>query len=148
MKEKILSVEILKTPHFYTLFADGHEDTMIKTQNGVELLYPSNAVLFLYYTFPAHRRVYCIRNTIDGTKTLPGLSQPVSVLFKQFASRVDKTKKAVSFLREHYPSDAYNLSDSFYTRLGMLLLAKGKLSYSSLDLLVKRGFSNGCVTNT
>ncbi|MCD1654454.1 hypothetical protein K7J14_07015 [Treponema zuelzerae] len=99
MNNRILSVEILNAPHFYTLYADGHEDTMIEKPNGVELLYPPHAVLFLYYTFPAHRRVYCVRNSETGKSSLPGLSMPVSILFKQYASRVDKTKRAVSYLR-------------------------------------------------
>lgn len=148
MKDRILRVEILTTPQFYTLYADGHEDTMIETPRGVELLYPPQAVLFLYYTFPAHRRVYCVRNTEGGMSSLPGLSLPVSILFKQFASRVDKTKRAASYLREHYPSFAYALPDSFYTRLGIHLLAKGKLSYTALDSLVQRSLSHGCLTHT
>jgi len=148
MNNRILSVEILNAPHFYTLYADGHEDTMIEKPNGVELFYPPHAVLFLYYTFPAHRRVYCVRNTETGKSSLPGLSMPVSILFKQYASRVDKTKRAVSYLREHYPDYTYSLSDSFYTRLGIHLLTKGKLSYEAIDSLLQRSLSHGCFTHT
>jgi hypothetical protein len=141
-------VDIPATPQFYTLYADGCEETMVHTPIGAQLIYPHQSIVFLYYTFPAHRRVYCIRNTGIGAKELPGVSCPVSILFKQYASRVDKTKKAVSYLREHYPDIAFSLSDAFYTRLGLLLLEKGKISYSSLDYLINRSLSNGCTSNT
>jgi len=78
---------------------------------------------------------------------LPGLSHSVTVLFKQFASRVDKTKKAISYLREHYQDYAYSLNDSFYYRLDILLQAKGKLDYYELDALCKRSIKIGCIGN-
>lgn len=148
MNDKILNVEILTTPQFYTLYADGRYETMVKTPNGVQLLYPPDAVIFLYYTFPAHRRVYCVRNSGFGKSTLPGLSSPVSILFKQYASRVDKTKKAVSYLREHYPHFAYEMPDAFYTRLAILLLEKGKISYTSLESLFVRSIPHGCIAHS
>jgi|LSQX01.1.fsa_nt_gb hypothetical protein len=144
MINKHLHVSILNSPQFYTLYADGREDTMIKSETASILLYPENSVLFLYYTYPTHRRVYCVRNCEQSTTELPGLSEKVTVLFKQFASRVDKTKRAVSFLREHYPDNAYSFDDGFYQRLNILLLKKGKLDYYELDELCKRSSLSGC----
>ena len=149
MKEKILEVTIQKKPKFFSLYADGHEETMLQTNTSSVLLYPPDAVLFLYYTFPTHRRVYCIRNNLAGcVSELPGLSHSVTILFKQFASRVDKTKKAISYLREHYPKDVFSFDDGLYIRLDVLLQVKGKLNYSELEALCKRKIKDGCINNT
>ncbi|HHX58003.1 MAG TPA: hypothetical protein GX710_08315 [Clostridiales bacterium] len=79
---------------------------------------------------------------------LPGLSKRITVLFKQFASRVDKTKRAVSYLREHYPKNAYLFEDGFYHRLDVLLRMKGKLDYYELGALCNRSLYNGYACNT
>jgi hypothetical protein len=149
MKKDVLEVTIQKNPQFFSLYADGQEDTIIKNHSSSILLYPPDAVIFLYYTFPTHRRVYCVRNTNkEHMCELPGLSHSIAVLFKQFASRVDKTKKAVSYLREHYPHSAFSFDDGFYLRLDILLQLKGKLDYSELEALCKRNLKNGCIINT
>lgn len=147
MKE-MLKITILKNPQFFTLYADGNEETILKTNTSSVLLYPPDAVIFLYYTFSTHRRVYCVRNVINKNAIiLPGLSQEVTILFKQFASRVDKTKKVVSFLREHYSENVFVFDDGFYVRLDVLLKMKGTLDYYALDLLSQRSKKNGCIVN-
>lgn len=139
MNNEILNIAIQSNAQFYTLYADGAEDTMIQTPSATVLQYAPQTIVFLYYTFPTHRRVYCIRNTMSQKIcALPGLSHQVTVLFKQFASRVDKTKKAVSFLREHYIDNVFLFDDVFYYRLDILLKSKGKLDYYELDALCKR----------
>ena len=88
----------------------------------------------LYYTYPAHRRAYVVRVTDDGTTVLPGLSAPVKKIICVYASKVDKLKKALSYIGEHYFSPL-KLSDLFYIRLERLLLRKGKLDYATLKNL-------------
>lgn len=142
MNNEMLYVTIQKNPRFYTLYADGREDTITDSPTAHLLLYPAGSIVFLYYTFPTHRRVYCIQNA-DSSKMseLPGLSKPVTILFQQYASRVDKTKKAVSYLRAHYPSHVFLFDSLFYYRLAVLLEQKGKLDYCLLDLLVQRSLN-------
>jgi hypothetical protein len=60
----------------------------------------------------------------------------VRVIFRHTASRVDKTKHAVSYLNEHH-GGAYGFPDIFYHRLNILLSMRGKLSYSKIDALVR-----------
>jgi hypothetical protein len=142
MNNEMLYVTIQKNPRFYTLYADGREDTITDSQAAHLLLYPAGSIVFLYYTFPTHRRVYCIHNTESPRMSeLPGLSKPITILFQQYASRVDKTKKAVSYLRAHYPSHVFLFEASFYYRLAILLEKKGKLDYCLLDLLVQRSLN-------
>lgn len=148
MNTRTLHITIPHEPVFYTLYADGKEETLINTDSGSVLYYPENAVILLYYTFPTHRRVYCVRNAESIIMSdLPSVALPVSILFKQFASRVDKTKKAISYLREHYPEHAFTLPNGFYSRLGLLLSQKGKLDYYLLDDLVKRSLPHGRACN-
>ncbi len=149
MKQRTLQIYIPKDPHFFSLYADGKEETLVQTNSASVLYYPPDAIVFLYYTYPTHRRVYCIRNAErQRMNDLPCTSLPVAILFKQFASRVDKTKKAVSYIREHYPEISFSQPDSFYSRLDILLLAKGKLDYSLLDELIKRTLDYGCTCNS
>lgn len=148
MDARNLQITIPHAPIFFTLYADGKEDTIVNTDTGSVLYYPDNAIILLYYTFPTHRRLYCVRNTECSIMSdLPSVSLPVSILFKQFASRVDKTKKAISYLREHYHEHAYNLPNGFYSRLGLMLSQKGKLNYLLLDDLVKRSLTDGRTRN-
>ena len=148
MNARTLHITIPRDPIFYTLYADGKEDTLVSTDSGSVLYYPENAVILLYYTFPTHRRVYCVRNVESSiVSDLPSVSLPVSILFKQFASRVDKTKKAISYLREHYPEHTFTLPNGFYSRLGLLLSQKGKLDYYLLDELIKRSLAHGRACN-
>ena len=140
MNEEKLTITIPAKDSFYSLYADGvYHSKHYEEQNGItELQYKNESAVFLYYTYPAHRRVYLIRNTTEkGERTLPGLSKPVKVIFRQFASRVDKTKRAVSYLNAHY-KNAYGFSDIFYYELDVLLSLKGKLDYSSIDGLAKK----------
>lgn len=145
MRSECLQVFISDNPHFHTLYSDGQEITMVKNNEASVLLYPTDAVIFLYYTYPTHRRVYCVRyKDSQSMVELPDLSDKVTILFKQYASRVDKTKRAVSFLREHYPEYAYSFSDGFYHRLDVILLKKGSLDYYELGELCIRSITNGC----
>lgn len=134
----MLTVTIEKKPQFFSLFSDGPEDTVVYSQTAALVIYPPECVLFLYYTYPTHRRVYCVRNrNTSSSVNLPGLSEKVEVLFKQYASRVDKTKKAVSFIKAHHRDRMQMLSNLFYYRLDILLLKKGKLDYQELAALVQ-----------
>jgi hypothetical protein len=136
-----LIVTIPPPDNFYSLYADGvYRSKKYDKESGVTYLaYEEGSALFLYYTYPTHRRVYLVRNNEeDGeTKSLPGLSKRIAVIFKQYASRVNKTKQAVSYLNKHYES-AYGYSDRFYTRLSVLLQQKGGIDYAAIDALCKR----------
>jgi hypothetical protein len=137
-----LIVTIPHTDTFYSLYADGvyYQKRYDKETDTTRLYYEGGSAVFLYYTYPTHRRVYLIRNTEeeDESKRLPGLSKKVTVIFKQYASRVDKTKRAVSYLNTRY-GNAWGYSDRFYIRLSVLLQEKGKIDYAALDALYKRG---------
>jgi hypothetical protein len=141
----LLTVAIPPPACFYSLYADGQYSAKHYYQDSgvTELVYGANAALFVYYTYPTHRRVYLIRNVSEQNNTgihrltsLPGLSKKVRVLFKQIASRVDKTKHAVSYLNTHYEG-AYRFPDIFYYRLNALLLRKGKLPYRDIAAIAK-----------
>lgn len=137
--KKILEVKIDFEPVFFSLYTDGDHIIKTQTKTDTEFYYKSNAVLFLYYTYPTHRRVYCIKNTSEGSLiNLPNLNKPVEMLFKQIASRVDKTRRAVSFLKEHYKEKAFSFPPVFYRQLDVLILKKGKLDYPSLDKIAQK----------
>jgi hypothetical protein len=138
----LLVVTIPPEGYFYSLYADGlYTQKLYEKETGMtHLYYEPGAVVFLYYTYPTHRRVYLIRDNEENgeLKNLPGVSKKVSVIFKQYASRVDKTKRAVSYLNTHYRG-AYRYSDKFYIRLSVILLERGKIDYAAIDALCKRG---------
>jgi hypothetical protein len=124
---------------FYSLYADGlfSGKTLLPESDAAILAFPENALIFLYYTYPAHREACAVRNsTTSGARSLflPGLSKRVSLLFAVHASRVDKLRRAVSFLNTH-SSGAYSFGDGFYIRLRFLLCQRGKLNYPALRML-------------
>jgi hypothetical protein len=138
-----LIVAIPNTAHFYSLYADGlySGKAYDKAADMTYLYYDADSAVFLYYTYPTHRRVYLIRNTDENEYAvgLPGLSKKVSVIFKHYASRVDKTKRAVSCLNARY-QNAYGYSDKFYARLSVLISKKGTLDYAAIDALCKKNW--------
>jgi hypothetical protein len=136
MQELIITIPDYS--NFYHLYADGIPDRKIyiKETAQTDLYYKRGSVVVLYYTYPAHREACVIRNACNGEKNLPGLSKPVDILFSVSASRVDKLRRAVGFLNEHY-KDAYSFADDFYARLHCLLSMKGKLNYYGLNEIAK-----------
>lgn len=132
---KLLHVLIPQNEHsFYTLYVFGSYGSRHDVAGGTDFEFPTASLLVLYYTYPAHRRAYVVRFTDDGTTVLPGLSAPVKKIICVYASKVDKLKKALSYIGEHYFSPL-KLSDLFYIRLERLLLRKGKLDYAALKNL-------------
>lgn len=140
-----LEVEVFNKPQFFSLYCEGPFFLQTFTEDSSVFHFKENAVLFLYYTFSAHRRVYCIRNeTSSFMSELPNVNKKTTILFKQFASRVDKTKRAVSYLKEHYENYSFSFDNQFYYKLDILLKEKGKLNYVLLDALCKRSIADGC----
>jgi len=135
---KQLEVAIPDHNSFYTLYAEGkHCFKAYDHQKKVTLLhYPPGAAVVLYYTYPTHREACVIRNNDaeDGVM-LPGLAKKVSPVFRVQASRVDKLKRAVSYLNEHSGAGAYGHDDGFYIRLGYLIEQRGKINYPALRAL-------------
>ncbi|MDR2661838.1 MAG: hypothetical protein LBC31_02440 [Treponema sp.] len=133
-----LVVTIPDTSSFYSLFADGiHARKTYLPETGETLLaYPEGAAVFLHYTYPAFRAVSLVRNE-PGRAALPGLSKKVRLLFTVHASRVDKLRRAISFLNKH-SDGAYRFGDAFYTRLYFTVRRRGKLSYPALRRIVQQ----------
>jgi hypothetical protein len=136
---------VVNTPNnFYSIYSDGVFDKkhFDKETELTTLEYGVNAVILLYYTYPVHRRVYLVRNVSYETNLtgLPSLSKKVKVLFKNTASRVDKTRRIFGYIREHYGSP-FAFTDDFYLRLDFLIKQKGKIKYGSVDMLVKKYLS-------
>ena len=132
-----LVITIPDNPSFYSLYADGlfSRKTYIKEIAASLFAYAPGAPVFLYYTYPTHRAASLVRNT-PGNAEFPGLSKRVAVLWTVHASKVDKLKRAVSFLNKHCGS-AFNFSNDFYIRLFFILQLRGKLNYISLRRLAK-----------
>ena len=123
---------------FYSLYSDGlfSRKVYIKETKETYLSYPEGAVVFLYYTYPNHRAVSCVRN-VPGEADLPGLEKKVKVLFTVHASKVDKLKRAVGHLNKH-AGGAYKYGDDFYLRLYFILQQRGKLNYLALRNVSER----------
>jgi hypothetical protein len=138
----LLQLEIAIPDHnsFYSLYAEGRHcfKAYDRLQKVTLLHYPPGAAVFLYYTYPAHREACVIRNNdAEGAVMLPGLAKKVSSVFRVHASRVDKLKRAASYLNEHSSAGAYGHEDGFYIRLGCLLEQRGKLNYPALRELAE-----------
>jgi hypothetical protein len=145
MTDDFLEITIRhKGAAFYSLFADGlvSAKSIDKNTGFARLFYPPGSVVFLYYTYPSYREALVIRNTAlkapaaAASVSPPGLSKPVSLLFRVRASKIDKLKRAGSFLNAHF-KNAYSFSDGFYSRLYFLLSQKGKLNYYALRALAE-----------
>jgi hypothetical protein len=138
MNSKKLVITVHDENKYYGLYADGvyGEKRYVKSTGTTKLFYNENAVIFLYYTYPAYRQVCAVRNTENGGIFLPSLSKKVFLLFNLSASRVDSVKRAVNFLNKTYGS-AYNFSDDFYIRLYFLLLDKSKVYDSDIKRLAE-----------
>jgi hypothetical protein len=131
----MLTVTVPDNNHFYSLYADGlFSRKSYDRESGVtRLFFDPGAVVFLFYTYPAHREACVIRNAA-GPALLPGLSKRVSLLFSVHASRVDKLRRAAGFLNAR-EGGAYSRDDGFYIRLAFIVSRKGKLSYYALRRL-------------
>jgi hypothetical protein len=127
-----LVVVIHDKSSFYSLYADGlfARKAYVKDTGLTYLAYPPGSVVALYYTYPTHRAVSVIRNA-PGRTAFPGLSKKVWLLFTVHASRVDKLRRAVSFLNRH-AGGAFHYADAFYTRLYFAVQQRGKISYLAL----------------
>jgi hypothetical protein len=128
--------------NFYSLYSDGifERKQFDKESEITTLEYGENAAILLYYTYPVHRRVYLARNVSGETNNLTGLpclSKKVKILFKNTASRVDKTRRAFGRIREHY-GDPFAFSDDFYLRLDFLIKQRGKIKYAFVDALAEK----------
>jgi hypothetical protein len=128
--------------NFYSLYSDGifEKKHFDKDTEITALEYKENSAVLLYYTYPVHRRVYLVRNVSYETKNLtglPGLSKKVKIIFKNTASRVDKTRRAFAHIREHY-GDPFAFPDDYYTRLDFLIKQKGKIKYHLIDMLTEK----------
>jgi hypothetical protein len=124
--------------NFYSLYADGifSRKAYVKDTGESFFAYPPGSLIILYYTYPTHRAASVVRHT-SGSASLPGLSKKVNLLFTVHASKVDKLKRAVSFLNKN-SGGAYRFGDDFYTRLYFILEKKGKLNYLALRNLAER----------
>jgi hypothetical protein len=133
-----LVIVIPDKSNFYSLYADGlySRKTYVKDTGESYFAYPPGSVIFLYYTYPTHRAASAVR-FVPGGASLPGLSRKVNLLFTVHASKVDKLKRAVSFLNKN-AGGAYSFGDGFYTRLYFILEKKGKLNYPALRNLAER----------
>lgn len=132
----LTTVLVPQKDRFYTLYSDGPYVDKTTNEEGTLFTYLENSILFLYYTYPTHRRAYAVRCSSAGTTILPGLSFPVNVLIRVHASKVDKLKKSVSFLVAHYQKP-YDFSDAFYTRLHFIIQEKGKINYEKIKILTE-----------
>jgi hypothetical protein len=121
---------------FYSLYVEGGFFARSFDRRTPVFHFAENAALVLYYTYPAYREAAVIRNTPAGAVSFPGLSKKVSVLFSVRASRVDKLRRASSFLKQRFGS-ACSFSDAFYARLCFLLQQKGRLNYAALRTLAE-----------
>ena len=132
-----LIITIPDNPSFYSLYADGpYSRKIYSKENAASLFaYAPGAAVVLYYTYPTHRAASLIRNT-PGNAEFPGLSRRVSVLWTVHASKVDKLKRAVSFLNKHFKG-SFEFSNDFYIRLFFILQRRGKLNYISLRNLAE-----------
>jgi hypothetical protein len=137
-----LTVTVPDENRFYSLYSDGnhawkHYDAAGKA---TRLIYPKDAVVILYYTYPTHREACVIRND-SGSRSFPGLSKKVSLLFSVQASKVDKLKRAAGFLKKR-SSGAFSSGDGFYIRLFFIIARRGKLNYPALSNLSRREASS------
>ena len=136
--QNLLHVLIPQREHsFYTLYVYGSYGGKRAVPGGSDFDFISESLLVLYYTYPAHRRAYIVRFADDGKTELPGLSHPVKKIVCVYASKVDKLKKALSYIGEHY-FPPLTLPDLFYVRLERLLLRKGKIDYPAIKTLCEQ----------
>ena len=138
-----LVIVIPDSPPCPTLYSDGDHSRIAHSKESGEtyLAYPPEAIVFLYYTYPAHRAASCIRNA-PGKAAFPGLSKKVSLLFSVHASKVDKLKRAVGFLNVN-AGGACRFDDDFYLRLYFILEQRGKLNSPALRSMADRCLSKG-----
>lgn len=136
--QRILHVLIPhKENNFYTLYVSGCYGAKTPISDGTDFSFISGSLLVLYYTYPAHRRAYIVRFTENGKTELPGLSEPIHKIICVYASKVDKLKKSLSYIQEHYEF-LFSLPDIFFVRLERVIQRKGKLNYDALRSLCEQ----------
>lgn len=133
----LLHIHIPEKNTFYSLYADGVYSEKKVAFDGTAFTYFPEELVFLYYTYPAHRRAFAVRynNSAKDTVLLPGLSERVSVLIRCHASKVDKLKKSISFLTAHFTQSPFSLPDEFYVRLHFIIQQQGNVDYEKIIAL-------------
>lgn len=129
-------MEIPEFNSYYRLYADGPhtEKRYVRSRGVTRLVYPGDAAIFLYYSYPAYREAVAVRNAPEGGITLPSVLGPVRPLFRAGSSAAGKLKKAAEYLNENC-GGAYCFPDGFYIRLYFLLMKKGPLPERELGAL-------------
>lgn len=132
----IIKIVVPEDNNFYHLFSFGYGGVEKVLDKGFEFSYPTGSVILLYYTYPHHRRAYVVRYTGSDGVMLPGVSAPVKVLVRVHASKVDKLKKSVSYIKEHF-GNVFSYKDTFYERLDCVIMQKGAINYEAVDMLCR-----------
>jgi hypothetical protein len=138
---ELLTAEIRDENPYCSLYSDGLYawKTRDEAKKATLISYSPGSVLFLYYTYPAHREAACVRYVPESetAEAYPCLDRKVETLFTVGASRVDKLRRAVGYINKNCSPAAYRRSDAFFCRLYNLILRHGKLNYAALTLLAE-----------
>ncbi len=110
------------------MYAAGIPERVTDFETHHEVIFDFNSVLVLFYYYPTRRRVYIVCNPrrihYMNVMTLPGVSDPVSVLCRLSGRNVDRLKNALFYLEKISNLRIYNQSINFWTRLILVILAK------------------------
>jgi len=132
----IISVHIPQN-EFYTLYAEGNTQKISQDAEYFSVDFPDDSVIFLYYTFQFHRRVYitCSPNKNAGNIHYFGDADvPLSVLGQLRGRTFDQFKQAANFLNIYTKGRFYNYPLQFFYQLLCLLRSK-KNSNDNMQLL-------------
>lgn len=128
-----------KTIDHFTLYADGYliKKFFIKHETQHSFIFDDNYVLFLFYTYPHHRRAYVV--TVDKIgllpKTrLPGVKSSVTILYKARGKKIDMLKNALYLLR-NLPYKEFPVL--FYQKLSMMIETNVKMPRFMINELLE-----------
>jgi len=117
----------------FSLFVEGVYE---KQENEIDFYLSEGYKAVLYYTYPKYRKAFLVRPSLPGeaSQYLPNVEGGLIVLGEFQRSKVDKIKKALSFLRtKEDVIKTLKRNDLFFRKLGFVLQAKGRLDYVLLE---------------
>jgi hypothetical protein len=127
----------LGTNQHFSLYVEGIYDNI--SDDNIMALNPEY-IFFAYYTYPNLRRVYVARLAQENEQItlLPNIEGKLFIISKFDASKLNKFKKAVSFMRTKMDIvRIYQSSIKFFARLEILLNMKGSLDYLQLYRIIQ-----------
>lgn len=114
----------------YKLFSQGCTFGVPHVDNNgfVNFTYPPKTVIVLFYTFKDFRRAYIVtedKNNITELSSLPGVREPIKIIYIAKGRKVDHLKRCLFLLTQRDKYEIFKFPLIFWYKLSSLIQFSG-----------------------